>query len=71
MVSFAAGVAAGVVVLALLCWCAAAGFRNGDRPADAWVSAVLRDSGQPDESRPPDPRALNTFRIRVGGLPAR
>ncbi len=52
MVSFAAGIAAGVLVLALLCWCAAAGFRNGDRPADTRVSAVLRDSGQPDESRP-------------------
>jgi hypothetical protein len=52
MVSFAAGLAAGVAVLALLCWAAAAGFRNGDRATDARVSAVLRDSGQPDEPRP-------------------
>jgi hypothetical protein len=52
MVSFIAGVAAGAAVLALLCWIAAAGFRNGDRPADAKVSAVLRDAGQPDEPRP-------------------
>jgi hypothetical protein len=52
MISFAAGLAAGVAVLALLCWCAAAGFRNGDRATDAQVSAVLRAAGQPDEPRP-------------------
>jgi hypothetical protein len=28
------------------------GFRHGDRPLDAKVSAELRDSGQPDEPRP-------------------
>jgi hypothetical protein len=52
MISFAVGLAAGVAALALLCWVAAAGFRNGDRATDAKVSAVLRDGGQPDESRP-------------------
>jgi hypothetical protein len=52
MVSFIAGLAAGVAALALVCWLAAAGLRNGDRPADAKVSAVLRDAGQPDEPRP-------------------
>jgi len=52
MVSFAIGLTAGIVVPGLLCWCAARGFRDGDRPADATASAVLRDSGQPDESRP-------------------
>jgi hypothetical protein len=52
MVSFAAGLAAGVAALALLYWVAAAGFRNGDRATDAKVSAVLRNAGQPDESRP-------------------
>jgi hypothetical protein len=52
MVSFTIGIAAGIAALALLCWCAARGFRDGDRPADAKVSAVLRHSGQPDEPRP-------------------
>lgn len=52
MVSFAIGLAAGIVVLALACWCTATGFRNGDCPGDATVSAVLRDAGQPDEPRP-------------------
>jgi hypothetical protein len=52
MVSFAPGLTTGIVVLALVCWCVAMGFRDGDRPADATVSAALRDSGQPDEPRP-------------------
>jgi hypothetical protein len=52
MVSFTVGIAAGIGVLALLCWCVACGFRDGDRLADATVSAVLRASGQPDEPRP-------------------
>jgi hypothetical protein len=39
-------------VLAALCWHAAAGFRDGDRSADATVTALLRGSGQPDEPRP-------------------
>lgn len=52
MVSFTAGLTAGIAVLALLCWCAARGFRDGDRPGDAAVRAVLRDAGQPDEPRP-------------------
>jgi len=52
MVSFAIGIAAGIGALALLCWCAARGIRDGDLPVDAKVSGVLRDSGQPDEPRP-------------------
>jgi hypothetical protein len=52
MVSFWVGMAVGVAVLAVLCWCAAAGLRNGDRATDAKVSAVLRSAGQPDEPRP-------------------
>ena len=53
MVSYTIGIiAAGIAVLALLCWCVARGFRDGDRPADATVSAVLRASGQPGEPRP-------------------
>jgi hypothetical protein len=52
MVSFVIGAAGFATVLALLCWCCAAGFRNGDLATDAEVSAVLGQSGQPDESRP-------------------
>ena len=52
MVSFAAGLAGGIVMLALLFWCAAKGLRDGDGPADATVSAMLGDAGQPDERRP-------------------
>jgi hypothetical protein len=52
MVSFVIGTAGFAAVLTLLCWCWAAGFRNGDLATDAEVSAVLRHSGQPDEPRP-------------------
>jgi len=52
MVSFAISMAAGLVLLAALCPFAAVGFRNGDRPDDATVTARLRDAGQPDEPRP-------------------
>lgn len=47
-----------VVVVALMGLCGFAlamihlGVRNGDRPGDATVSAVLAGSGQPGESRP-------------------
>ena len=40
------------LVLGGLAWLATAGFRQGDRPLDAIVSAELRDAGQPDEPRP-------------------
>jgi hypothetical protein len=40
------------VVIAAPSWCLARGLRNGDRPADATVTAVVRDAGQPDERRP-------------------
>jgi hypothetical protein len=40
------------VMLAAGSWCLVQGLRNGDRPADANVTAVLRDAGQPDEPRP-------------------
>jgi hypothetical protein len=52
MMSFVIGAAVCAAVLALLCWCAVAGFRNGDQATDAEVSAVLRHAGQPGESRP-------------------
>jgi hypothetical protein len=52
MVGFAVIMAIAFAVLAALCWHAAAGFRDGDRSADATVTALLRRSGQPDEPRP-------------------
>jgi hypothetical protein len=52
MMSFAAALAGGIAVLALLFACAVKGVRDGDHPGDATVSAVLRDSRQPDERRP-------------------
>jgi hypothetical protein len=79
MVSFAAGLAGGIVVLALLFACAAKGVRDGDRPADATVSAVLRHASQPDERRPvivatvvnPSGRpVLAGLSARPSGLPA-
>lgn len=44
--------AAAIISLAGLCWLAAQGFRIGDRPDDARVTARLRESGQPDATRP-------------------
>ena len=41
-----------VAMIAVPSWCLARGLRNGDRPADATVTAVLRDAGQPDEPWP-------------------
>jgi hypothetical protein len=51
---FSLGLAGGLGGLALagLGWLVVLGFRHGDRPLDAKVSAELRDSGQPDEPRP-------------------
>ncbi|HUN31883.1 MAG TPA: hypothetical protein VMU95_07665 [Trebonia sp.] len=42
----------GVLALAGLAWLVRAGFRQGDRPLDAKISAQLQDAGQPDEPRP-------------------
>jgi hypothetical protein len=41
-----------IVLLAAVFMLAAAGLRNGDRPGDARVSAVVRRGTQPDEPRP-------------------
>jgi hypothetical protein len=40
------------LTLAAGAWLATTGFRNGDRPLDAVVTAQLREAGQPDETRP-------------------
>jgi hypothetical protein len=45
-------VAIAFATFAALGWRAAAGLRDGDQPGDAKVSALLRESGQPDEPRP-------------------
>ena len=47
---FALGVLA--VTLAGMIWLALTGFRHGDRPLDAVVTAELRHAAQPDECRP-------------------
>lgn len=39
-------------VCAALYYCAAAGARNGDRPGDAKITALLTTGTQPDEARP-------------------
>jgi hypothetical protein len=49
----------GGLALAGLGWLTLLGFRHGDRPLDAKVSAQLRDSGQPDEPRPVVVAAIN------------
>jgi hypothetical protein len=46
------GLIIGVAVLAALVMVAGHGFRSGDLPADARVTAVLSGAGQPDEPRP-------------------
>ena len=44
--------AVAIISLAGLCGLAARGFRIGDRPDDARVTAVLREARQPDATRP-------------------
>jgi hypothetical protein len=39
-------------VFSVLAYCLAAGLRNGDRPGDVKVTAVLTTGTQPDETRP-------------------
>ena len=43
---------AGAGVFAALYYCAVAGVRNGDRPGDAKITALLTTGTQPDEARP-------------------
>jgi hypothetical protein len=39
-------------VFGVLYYCLAAGMRNGDRPGDAEITALLSTGTQPDEARP-------------------
>jgi hypothetical protein len=43
---------AAVALVILVCWLVIAGFRNGDRPGDAAVTAELAVARQPDGLRP-------------------
>jgi hypothetical protein len=43
---------AAACVLAALYYCTVAGVRNGDRPTDAKITALLATGTQPDEARP-------------------
>ena len=43
---------AAACVFAALYYCLAAGMRNGDRPGDAEITAMLSSAMQPDEARP-------------------
>jgi hypothetical protein len=43
---------AAACVFAALYYCLAAGMRNGDRPGDAEITALLSTGTQPDEARP-------------------
>jgi hypothetical protein len=62
MIGVLIALAIGAGVLAGLLWFAAEGIRNGDRPDDARVRAVLRRSGQPGEERP-----VAVVTVRNGG----
>jgi hypothetical protein len=44
-------------LIAGLFWCLAAGFRNGDRPGDALVTALLATGTQANETRADETRA--------------
>ena len=65
--SFVIGTGVCAAVLALVYWCAVAGFRNGDQATDAEVSAVLRHSGQPGESRPSASATVGVGAARSNG----
>jgi hypothetical protein len=52
VLTYVFGIIAAAGVLAVLFYCLAAGLRNGDRPGDALVTALLGTEAQPDEPRP-------------------
>jgi hypothetical protein len=68
---------ASVIVIGGLCYCGVAGFRNGDRPADARVRAVLRAgaAGHPvvvvTIRNPAGTPVIAAIRARRARLPAR
>jgi hypothetical protein len=52
VLTYVFGIIAAVGVFGGLFYCVAAGLRNGDRPGDARVTALLTTGAQPDEVRP-------------------
>jgi hypothetical protein len=52
VLTYVFGIIVAAGVLAALSYCLAAGARNGDRPGDALVTALLTQGAQPDEARP-------------------
>ena len=52
MLTYVFEIIAAAGVFAALFWCLAAGLRNGDRPGDALVTALLATGTQPHETRP-------------------
>jgi hypothetical protein len=52
VLTYVFGIIVAAGVLAALSYCLAAGARNGDRPGDALVTALLTPETQPDEARP-------------------
>ena len=52
MLTYVFGIIVAAGVLAALSYCLAAGARNGDRPGDALVTALLTQGARPDEARP-------------------
>jgi hypothetical protein len=52
VLTYVFGIIAAAGVFAALFCCLAAGVRNGDRPGDALVTALLATGTQPDEARP-------------------
>jgi len=52
VLTYVFGIIGAAGVFAGLFYCLAAGFRNGDRPGDALVTAQLTTGAQPDEARP-------------------
>lgn len=52
MTGFIIGLLIALAVFSMFAMLALTGFRNGDRPGDATVTAALSDPTQPDEPRP-------------------
>jgi hypothetical protein len=52
VLTYVFGIITAAGVFAALSWCLAAGLRNGDRPGDALVTALLVTGTQPGEARP-------------------
>lgn len=79
MLTFVFCIIAAAGALSVLCYLTAAGFRNGDRPGDALVTALLVTGDHPEETRslivatvrnPSGTPVLTALRARGALLPA-